>query len=182
MPSTLENAPRHAAGLACIIAVALLAACSTDGIGSLTSIAGYQAANAVMPVGHSYKPVGERQYQVSAAGTAQTPRERVEKIATARAAEIGIEQRLPYFKVLGATAGLSCTEQKAATKIGHVPAFAYPTVTLDVVYSKTADDPQFRPSADTFNQLKGELDTEVVPPEQASANMAAAKSQCGQKA
>lgn len=154
------------------------AGCSSGGLPGVY-VANYQAANAIMPIGHSYTLVGERHYKVSAAGTAQTPRERVEKIATARAAEIGVEQKLPYFKIANASHGVSCREKKKNAKVGDLPAAAYPTVTLDVLYSKTADDASFQRAADAFTQLKGELDAEVVTPETAAATASATNAQCG---
>ena len=139
----------------------------------------YLASNAFAPIGYSQTPIEPNHYQVKASGTDTTPPERVEKIALARAAEIGVEQRLPYFKVAGVTHGVSCSKKRnAGIKVGEAPANYHPTVVLDVYYAKSPE-PDFRPSADTFAQVRSELDADDTPPEVKAAAAAQVRAECG---
>lgn len=146
---------------------------------AFNSVATYGPANAIMPVGYFQKPIGDQQFQVGASGTEATPTERIEKIATARAAEIGVDQKLPYFKVANITRGMSCTKKLTNAKYGDMPPTYHPTVILDVVYAKSPVDADYRSSRDTFSQLKAEIDSEVVAPETAAATAANSRAQCG---
>jgi hypothetical protein len=166
-----------AAGLLALLAPAV-AGCSGAGLG-VNSVASYAPANAIVPVGYFQKPTGEQQFQVGASGTEATPTERIEKIATARAAEIGVDQKLPYFKVANVTRGMSCTRKMTNAKYGDMPATHHPTVILDVVYAKSPVDANYRASAATFSQLKAELESEVVAPETAAQVAASSRAQCG---
>lgn len=169
------NASRPRARLAVLASLAA-AGCSGVGLGGL---APYGPANVVMPAGYSHAIVGERHYQVRATGTSSTPRERIEKIALARAAELGVEQKFAFFKVAGVQHEVACKEKKLNTKIGDMPAAARPTVLVDVFYSKTPDDPEYRSTADSFTQLRAELDAESLTPEAAAANAAQSRAACG---
>lgn len=159
-------------------AILLLSGCAgglSMGGGASTS---YSAANAIYPVGYSEKAIDETHYEVKASGTDSTPKERVEKIALARAAEIGVEQRLPYFKVVNVTHGAACSKKQSTYKAGDSQATYHPTVVLDVYYSKQPQ-PDHRPSADTFAQTKAELDADATPPEVNAAAAAQIRAQCG---
>src|SRR5262245_1448025 len=123
------SARRLAAGL---LALLTPAAAGCSGLG-VDSVATYMPANAILPVGYFQKPTGDQQFQVGASGTEATPAARIEKIATARAAEIGVDQKLPYFKIASVTHGMSCTKKKSTGKYGDMPATYHPTVVLDVV-------------------------------------------------
>ncbi len=171
------SATRLAAGLLALLAPALVG-CGA-GIGLGTGIADYGPASAFMPIGYFQKPISDQQFQVGASGTEGTPAERIEKIATARAAEIGVMQKLPYFKVANVTRGMSCSKKTTNAKYGDMPATYHPTVILDVVYAKSPVDADYRPSAATFSQLKAEIDSEVVAPEAAVATAASSRAQCG---
>src|SRR5512134_3861026 len=102
--------PSLRAGFA-VSAALLLAGCA-GGLSMTGATTSYSASNAMMPVGYSELPIDPTHYEVKAAGTEQTPKERVEKIALARAAEIGVEQKLKFFKVAGVTHGASCSKKK----------------------------------------------------------------------
>jgi hypothetical protein len=157
----------------------LLAGCAGGGLPSMgASTASYSAANAIYSVGYSEKSLDATHYQVKASGTDTTPRARVEKIALARAAEIGVEQKLAFFRVANAAHGADCTKKQSGYKSGDAQATSHPTVVLDVYYSKTPL-PDHRPSADTFAQVKAELDAEVTPPEAKAAAQAQIRAECG---
>jgi hypothetical protein len=100
------------AGLAGLTAcAALLGACAsgTGGLG-LTSVASYGASNALSPSGYSEKQIDDTHYQVTATGTEATPKDRIEKIARARAAQIAVEKRMKFYKVANVQYGISCTK------------------------------------------------------------------------
>jgi hypothetical protein len=157
----------------------LLAGCAGGGL-SLGGggMAPYSAANAIYPVGYSERSIDATHYEVKASGTDTTTRERVEKIALARAAEIGVEQRLGYFRVASVTHGAACTKKTGGHKVGETQATYHPTVVLDVYYSKTPE-PDHRPSADTLAQVKAELDSDQTPPEAKAAAAAQIRAECG---
>jgi hypothetical protein len=91
----------------CWFAVTSLAACSggetalpslqTAGLAA-GSVTGYTAANALFTNGYSDRELGQDHYAVRASGSAVTPAERLEKIALARAAQIGVETGRAFFK------------------------------------------------------------------------------------
>jgi hypothetical protein len=139
--------------------------------------ASYSASNLMSPSGYSETPIDPMHYEVRAGGTESTTRERVEKIALARAAEIGVEQRLKYFRVANVTHSVVCGK-KGRTKDSEVPAIHRPAVALDVYYAKQPG-PEFRPSEETFAQVKAELDADATPPEAREAAKAAVRAQCG---
>ena len=103
----------------------------------------------------------------------------VEKIARARAAQIGVEESLEYFKVVSVQHGVSCEKRQAAYKSEATPASSRPTVVLDVVYAKEPRDPAFAGSAETFEALSSELANEVVPPEAKAVAVQETRTSCG---
>jgi len=157
-------------------AALLLAGCA-GGLSMSGTTTSYSASNAMMPVGYSETTIDPTHYEVKASGTERTPKERVEKIALARAAEIGVEQRLKYFKVAGVAHGVACGAKKR-TKDGEIPPSYHPTVVLDVYYSKN-QAPDFRPSAETFAQVKAELEPDTTTPEAKAAAAAQVRAECG---
>ena len=110
--------PRIAAVWCC---AAALGGCS--GMPLLTQpIASYGEANAFAPAGYSQTKVDGTHYQVRATGTEATPRQRVEKIARARAAQIGVEEKLRYFKVASVQHAVRCSKRQGAYKSTELPA------------------------------------------------------------
>jgi hypothetical protein len=150
-----------------LCASALAAGCS--GVTSLTSlsppIAEYTSASIFSPSGYSQSKIDDTHFQVGASGTEATPISRVEKIARARAAEIGVEEKMPYFKVTSAQQGMTCAKRQESYKSTSTPASAHPSVILDVVYAKDAADPTFQNAAETLAALKTDLAAEDVAPE-----------------
>lgn len=174
---------RHIARV--LIAVALVsggfAGCANGPLqtfsGSLTS---YQGSSAFSPTGYSERDISETQVQVSANGTDATPRARLEKIATARAAEIGIERKLDFFKVEAVSYSAVCSK-KRETYRATIPAVRRPQAVLSVVYAKRppAGDTSFAVSQETFERLKAELAAEFASPESAATAKAEIDAQCG---
>ncbi|MGQ0673056.1 MAG: CC0125/CC1285 family lipoprotein [Hyphomicrobium sp.] len=166
--------------VAILIAVGCCIAGCASGPGSLGGdLAPYAPSNAFYPVGYSESSSGDGRYQVRASGTASTPYERIEKIATARAAEIGATTKAKYFKVVAVTRDASCTRKKSGYKVTDTAASARPTVSMDVVFAPTAIDPSYQPSQETFDRLSAEMKTDSYPPESGQATAEAVKARCG---
>jgi hypothetical protein len=130
-----------------LCASALAAGCS--GVTSLTSlsppVAQYTSASIFSPAGYSQSKIDDTHFQVSASGTDATP--------MSRAAEIGVEEKMPYFKVTNAQQGMTCGKRQESYKSTATPPSAHPSVILDVVYAKDAADPTFQNAAATLAAL-----------------------------
>jgi hypothetical protein len=168
---------RHAAvaGLSCS---ALLGGCS--GIPQLTPIAAYTPSNIISPAGYGQTKLGDDHYEVKGTGTEATPKERVEKIARARAAQIGVDQKFNFFKVTSVQHGVACSERQKGYKSGESAASSRPTVVLDVVYAKETSDPSFVPTKETYEALSAELANEVVAPDSKATAIQETRASCGQ--
>lgn len=147
-------------------------------VGSVTS---YVAANAILTQGHSEVEIEPGQFRVKAKGSAVTPPARLEKIAMARAAEIGVEQNKKFFKPGTFVHTVACEDARdLPNKSGKLPAVRSPVVVLDVVYAKdAAGDPAFQSAADTFARVSAEIAGETVSPEAKAAASAAILAKCG---
>ena len=168
--------PRIAAVWCC---VAALGACS--GMPLLTQpIASYGESNAFAPAGYSQTKVDDTHYQVRATGTEATPRQRVEKIARARAAQIGVEEKLKYFKVASVQHAVKCSKRQAGYKGQDSLPSSRPTVVLDVVYAKDRADPSFAEAAPAFDALNSELAGEIVDAEAKALAAQELRASCGQ--
>ncbi len=132
------------------------------------------------PSGYSQTKLDDTHYQVKATGTEGTPTARLEKIARARAAEIGIEDKLQYFKVTGVQPSFLCTKKQAGYKSEPLPASGHPVVVLDVTYAHEALDAGFVNSAETFKALSGQIASEAVAPDASAAAIQATRTGCGQ--
>ena len=142
--------------IALFMGAAALGGCS--GLTGLSDpVAAYGASNIMSPTGYAQTKLDDLHFKVEATGTEATPKERVEKIARARAAQIGVDEKLQYFKVASVQHGLSCSKRQEGYKSGSVPASSRPTVVLDVVYAKEPADPTFASSAEAYQTLSAEL-------------------------
>ena len=168
------------ARLASVIMVAsgalLLGACAgTD----LTPVASFGAANMLSPSGYTEAKVSDTEYQVKATGTEATPKARIEKIARARAAQIGVEQKMKYYKVANVQYGVLCGKKHDFYKGGSTEVSNRQTVQLDVVYAKEPLDPTYVSAKESFEALNGELAAEVVPADSKSTATQEARAACG---
>jgi hypothetical protein len=142
-------------------------------------VAEFTAASVFSPVGYSQTKIDDTHYQVQASGTEATPKERLEKIARARAAEIGVDEKLKYFKVTSVEHSVSCSKRQEGYKSSTpTPASAHPTVLLDVVYAKDPVDPAYQSSADTLATLKTDLAAESVAPEARAVALQETRESC----
>lgn len=168
-------------GTVLLLISAMGAGCSAVPSLSDSSLAGYTAANAVITAGHTERQIDPQRYHVSANGTETTPATRVKRIAMARAAEIGVEEKLPFFRINDEAEKVTCRARQEFHRGHTVPAARYTTVTLDVSYAKgpVAPDAGYQPSAATFERLKADIDGEHVPADTLAATAAAHKAACG---
>jgi hypothetical protein len=160
--------------------VILLGACAS--IPDLKPVASYGQSNALSPAGYWENKIDDTHYQVTATGTDATPKDRVEKIARARAAQIAVENKMKYYKVASVQHGLSCKKGHDFYKGGSTQASARPTVLVDVVYAKDTADPTFVSAAESYETLSGDLANEVVPADAKVAAEQETRAACGQGA
>lgn len=146
----------------------------------LKPVASFGASNVLSPSGYSETKISDTQYQVTATGTEATPKARIEKIARARAAQIGIESKLKYYKVTNVQYGVVCQKKKEFYKGGAVQAGSRQTVLVDAVYAKEPLDPTYVSAADSFASLNGELENQAIAPDEKTAAEQEARAACGQ--
>jgi hypothetical protein len=132
------------------------------------------------PSGYSETKVSDNQYQVQATGTEATPKGRIEKIARARAAQIGVEQKMKFYKVSSVQFGVTCSKGHEFYKGGQTRPGSRQTVKLDVVYAKEPVDPSYVSTKESYEALNGELSNEVIPPDAKAAAEQEARAGCGQ--
>lgn len=128
----------------------------------------YQYSNAIAPSGYSESIIAPDRYRIQVQGPANTPRERMEKIATTRAAEIGKENRLGYFKIDSVQLNVNCQQYIVGGKptsqgSGERKKSAYAVMTADVSYTKQPPDASYLDSRQ-FEQYKAELDADKTAP------------------
>lgn len=148
----------------------LVAGCSQSGIGAtgIGAFAGvgpvpYQHASAFMPVGFSESLIGQDRYRIEVKGPLGSPRERMEKIALTRAAEIGKDAKHKYFKVEGVQVSNSCKSYVTGGKPGSMGAgktkvSAHTILTADVTFAPAPADPSFLETRGAFERYRAELD------------------------
>lgn len=157
-----------AKGPALAFVAAALAGCAGGGMGlpGAPQLA-YTHSNAMAPSGYSETQIAPDRYRIQVLGPMTTSRERLEKIAATRAAEIGRDNRLGYFKIDGVQQSTHCEKfttgvQRSTT--GQRRATSYVVLTADVSYAKTPPDPSYRDAKATFDQYRAELDQPSAAP------------------
>lgn len=165
--------PRHSIGARALrgaglsgLAALVLAGCSSAGVGGLGGLGGnalpYQASNAIMPSGYSESQIGPDRYRIEVKGPIGTPPERMQKVAATRAAEIGAENNLGYFKIEGIQQSTYCKNYIAGGQRGGTGTeerkLRYAVLTADVSYSKQPLDASYVQAKPAFEQYRAELD------------------------
>jgi len=163
---------RKRAVLSAGAAAMLVGGCSatlTDA--STASIATYQPASFFSPNGYSVSANADGSLHVTAAGPPGTPAARLEKIAIARAAEYGDEQRAKTFKATAAQISITCGKTKVSSKEGQssIKPLDYRIAAIDVSYEPKEQGADVRPTRQTASALKAELQSESVTPEDQAA-------------
>lgn len=157
--------------------------CGSDLGGGLqgNAVTPYTASNSFSPTGHHVADLGGGRYRVTATGSASTPKERVEKIALARAAEFGIEQKSKFFQATAPQTSIRCGKRDYIEKgeKKKLPARGYMVTEIDVVYANAATDPSYRPVKETSETLQAELLAEQVADDVKQATSAQVTAQCG---
>ena len=165
-----------------MLAAASLAGCgaTVGNIANSGDITGYQAASYFSPVGYSVAQTSDGHFRITTVATVATPKDRVEKIAIARAAEYGQEAQKKFFQAGPARISIRCGRTNRIEK-GQKIAVAphdYAVAEVDVVYAGTAVDPSYRVTKDTADALKAELQSQVVAGEAQTGFAAEALAQC----
>lgn len=160
-----------------------LTGCGTDAGGGLqtNAVTSYGAANALSPTGHQVTDLGDGRYRITATGSAATPKARVEKIALARAAELGVERNSKYFQAATPQFSIRCGKREYIEKgqKRYLPPRGYSVVEIDVAYANTPADPSYRSARDVNAALQAEFQTEAVADADKQAAMAEVAAQCG---
>jgi hypothetical protein len=156
-------------GPAAVLTALVLTGCSAGMTGLAPGPLAYQHSNAIAPAGYSESAIGPDRYRIEVKGPANTPRERLEKIAATRAAEIGKENKLGYFKIEQVQHNTHCEKyiqggQPGSASSGAKKRTAYAVMTADVSYAKSPTDPSFIDSRTTFDQYRAELDQDQSAP------------------
>lgn len=163
-----------------LVALAL-AGCSSGGFrGIAQGPLPYQHSNAIAPAGYSESQIAPDRYRIEVKGPVNTPRERLEKIAATRAAEIGKDQKLGFFKIDAVQHGTHCEKYVVGKRPdgtgSGARSVAYAIATADVSYAKTPPDPSYLNATTAFDQYRAELDQDRSAPAPAEP---AAAAQCG---
>lgn len=154
------------AGRLALLGLAALAhaGCSSgmESLGQAQAPLAYQHSNAFVNAGYSESLLAPNRYRIEVKGPLDTPRDRLEKMAATRAAEIGRDNRLGFFKIDEVRHTTHCDTY---TPGARAPAGAagsrkigYAKTTADVTYVKATQDPGYRDAKRSFDQLRAELD------------------------
>jgi hypothetical protein len=145
------------------------------------AVTGYQASSMFDPAGHSLSALPDGRFRVTATGSAGTPKERVEKIAVARAAELGAEMHKKWVQTSAPQHTIRCAKRDYSERGTRVyrPKVGYAVVEVDATFADTAVDPSYKEVRGLADTLKAELQSEVVPPEVQAQAAAEVRSQCG---
>ncbi len=148
-------------GFTLVLTAGLSAGCggNSAGLGGLMGSAGpvaYQPSNAIAPNGYSHSELGPNRLRVRATGNLENSRAELEKLAMARAAQMGAEQHLKYVHVDAVAENIVCGGKKIVgpneVKIRHKR-----TVDVDVTFAKEAADATWLNTKDSFPLFQGEL-------------------------
>jgi DNA replication initiation complex subunit (GINS family) len=153
----------------------------TTGAVSMPGITSYKQGNLVAPEGFSVSQVDETTIRVTATGSSTTPAERLVKIATARAAEYGAEQRKKTFRASEPVTTTKCGKTYAIERGERRPIAPndYRIVSIDVTFPTGVADAGDRPTKATAAALRAELDAETVSEDVKSALATELSRQCG---
>lgn len=172
-PSRLWSRAGAARTAACVALA--LPGCS-GGVGSLGGDPlPYQHANAFVSHGYSEALIAPDRYRIEVKGPAATPRARMENIAATRAAEIGRDNKLGYFKIDRLQHTTSCKRYIVGGQRGGTGqqerTLALAVLTAEVSYARTPPDAGYVEAKTAFDQYRAALDQPEpagLPPETAA--------------
>lgn len=159
-------------------ATALAGCASLPQLGS--PVASYAPATIFSPEGYGQTKIDDTHYRVEATGTESTPKARVEMMARARAAQIGVETKQRYFKVTSVQHGVACKKRRDSYKGEATAPSSRPTAVAEVVYADTQADPEFTDAETAFVQLKADLADQTIAPEALAAAAQETRASCGE--
>lgn len=180
-----NSTSRRAMVSALALSVALfLAACVESGsptalLGGGASGVSYTSSNVFKPTGFNETRVDDTHFQVRATGDAKTTPQRLQKMALARAAEIGVEEKLDWFKVEGTDSSFTCGKKVDGYKGTGSNGAHLRTAKLTVAYAKTQADPAYHKADTAFAAAKADLDADTAAPEAVAAAEQELKQACG---
>lgn len=147
--------------IALVLAVPLIAGCDPAQQAAMTPLEVYQPVSFNLghtPTGYSERKIGEDRYVVSAEGHASSPPERLEKIALARAGEIGVKEGKPFFSVAKGDRIVDCRAIMPDRRGPARSAKGYSRVVeIEVRYLTQRSAPSDMESAETFKQMTAAL-------------------------
>jgi hypothetical protein len=151
------------------VAAIALAGCSSDIVDLGQGPLPYKYSNAIIPSGFAESVIGPDRYRIEVRGPVNTPRERMEKIAATRAAEIGKDNKLGYFRIDSIQHDTHCKtyiQGGAPTSPGSgtKKQTTYALLTADVSYTQSPSDPSYLDSRQTFERYRAELDQDQSAP------------------
>jgi hypothetical protein len=150
-----------------VVMVSALTGCSAGISGLGPSKLSYEASNAIVSAGYNETMLAPDHYRVEITGYPSTPRARMEKMAATRAAQIGKENRLGYFRINGYEQTTRCKKFAAGAARGaggEERKLEYVVLTADVSYAKSPPDTSYVQAKTAFDQYKAELDADATPP------------------
>ncbi len=145
-----------------------------------SSVTSYQQANLFMPGGYNISNNADGSIHVTAAGSPNTPSDRLTKIAMAAAADYGEEQHQKTFTATPPQTTFRCGKTKSADKGKQIDVkpIDLRIVSIDVTYGRDGIAPAARNTKETAEQLKAEIASDTVPPDVQAAATQEVAQQC----
>jgi cytochrome c551/c552 len=141
---------------------------------------GYQASNAIAPNGFSESDLGPNRTRVRATGNLENSRAELEKLAMARAAEIGAGQHLKYVHVDAVAENIACGGKKTVgPSLNQVNIRHKRTVDVDVTFAKEAADASWLNTKESFPLFQGELAALAPQAGASNAGLEEGRQKCG---
>ena len=189
-PRSSRRTLRSRALTPALLAAGLLAAgCSGAGPGAspLSGLSGgasaapYVQSTIYSPTGYNSKQIDDTHFVVRADGTGGTSAQRLQRMAEARAAELGPELGFAWYKIEGSDAATTCGKKVEGYKGPGAAHNHMRSHKLTVAYAKTQADPSYQQAAPAFALAKAALDADVPAPEEAAAGEAELKRACDKR-
>jgi len=170
MRASRQGFARSARTAAVAVMLALPGGCASGFMSMAPGPLPYQRSNAIISSGFSETVLAPDHYRIEVTGYPNTSRERLEKIAATRAAEIGRDNRLGYFKINSLEHTSRCQRFVVGGQRGGAGGterkLAFAVLTADVVYTESPPDPSYVEAKTAFEQYRTELDADTTPPPQ----------------
>lgn len=189
MRDRTHTAPKLGSGVVLVFPALLISACGANLPGSATGssdgafgqVTGYHAANFFLPQGYSVAALDGGRFRVTATASSETPLSRIEKIAMARAAEFGAEQGKKFFQATPAVHSVKCGKRQQTVNGQRVAARPthYAIAAIEVIYTDQVADAALKPTKDTAEALKAEIQSEVVSAEAQTQAATDVSAKCG---